>query len=171
VKKVVKIILILLAIILSQSAGRRQPIGLQTDNNASTDATAIQQPSSAMLLMGRPDSPRGAHPPDWLDELLERIWLAESGGQISPPDGDSGAAVGPLQIHQGAIDDVNKYYGTEYKLEDVREIGPAREVARLYITLWMDRYKEEIAARVFNGGPRGWRKKATDEYWRDVKND
>jgi len=124
-----------------------------------------------------PDSRRQDTPPlppvnqtgsDWFDELLEKIWQVESSGKLSPEDGDGGEAVGPLQIHQCVLDDVNEKFGTQFTLNDVRDIETAKIVARLYVSMWMDIYKTEIASRIFNGGPRGWRKESTDSYWRDI---
>jgi hypothetical protein len=105
---------------------------------------------------------------DWLDELLNNIWAIESGGRTNPPDGDAGQAIGPLQIHKEVLLDVNRHYGTKFTINDLREIEKAKLVARIYIEMWMDRHKEEIAARIFNGGPRGWQSKNTDEYWSKI---
>jgi len=105
---------------------------------------------------------------DWLDPLLDKIWSVESDGRLAPPDGDGGEAIGPLQIHQCVLDDVNEYYGTKIKRFHLRDIVIAKIIARLYIEMWMDRHKEEIAARIFKGGPRGWQSKSTDKYWRKI---
>ena len=105
----------------------------------------------------------------WLDELIGKIHIVESGGRLNPPDGDDGRAVGALQIHKGAVDDVNRYYKTNFSYSDRSDFPKARLMARLYIQMWMEKHKREIAARIFNGGPRGWQKKSTDEYWEKVR--
>ena len=108
---------------------------------------------------------------DWLDDLIEKIWYVESNGRANPPDGDGGQAAGPLQIHKAVVDDVNFHYRKYYFTYDDRyDIKKAKQIAKLYIKLWMERHKEEIAARIFNGGPRGWRKKSTDTYWAKISN-
>jgi len=112
---------------------------------------------------------RPPHISDWLDELIETLMLVESGGQTDPPDGDGGRAVGALQIHKGAVDDVNRHYQTNFSYDDRRDFPKARLIARLYISMWLERHREEIAARIFNGGPRGWAKKSTDRYWEKVR--
>ena len=105
---------------------------------------------------------------DWLDELIEKIRLVESSGRANPPDGDGGEATGPLQIHQCVLDDVNERYGRKFVRADLRDVKTAKLIARLYIEMWMEKHKEEIGARIFNGGPRGWRKKSTDSYWEKI---
>jgi len=108
--------------------------------------------------------------PDWLAQLIEKLWRKEASNGLEPPDGDDGRAVGPLQLHRCVVDDVNFYCKTDYSYADRRDLEKSKQIARLYIELWLDRNKEELAVRIFNGGPRGWRKKATDKYWQDIKN-
>ncbi len=159
----------------SLPAGGVPPADLQVDSNQLIRAAdKITPPETAGGLalwkdaVNRPlnfnDERR-----DWPDELIEKIWQVESGGRINPPDGDGGEAIGPLQIHQGVLDDVNKRYGTKFCREDLRNLKTAKLIARLYISMWMEEHKEEIAARIFNGGPRGWRKKSTDSYWENIQ--
>jgi len=107
---------------------------------------------------------------DWLDKLLTKIHVVESGGQLEPPDGDGGRAVGALQLHKCVVDDVNRHYQTNFSYADRRDFPKARLIARLYIRMWLDAHKEEIACRIFNGGPRGWQKTSTDAYWKRIKN-
>ena len=91
---------------------------------------------------------------------------------------------GLLQITQAVVDDVNTYYddeiaplGTRIRVEDCRNEVVARWVCVKYLRHWGNRYlaetgKEptyEIMARIWNGGPRGWEKKATIPYWERVK--
>lgn len=104
----------------------------------------------------------------WLDALIESIWFVESSCRTTPPDGDGGEAVGPLQLHGCVLADVNNYYGTGFRASDARDLAIAKQIAAMYIRMWMDKRKTEIAARIFKGGPRGWRKKSTDEYWEKI---
>jgi len=112
---------------------------------------------------------------DWLDELLDRIQQVESGGQRSEvrgqkiPDGDNGRAVGALQIHKCVVDDVNRYYKTNFSYCDRSDFPKARLIARLYIQMWMERHREEIASMIFHYGPSGWRKKDIHGYWEKVR--
>jgi len=106
---------------------------------------------------------------DWLDELLDKIWQVESSGRLDPPDGDGGRAVGALQIHPCVIIDVNELCGACFSLEDRRDLAKSKEIARLYITYWMERHREEIASMIFHYGPSGWRKEDVDGYWSKIK--
>ncbi len=56
------------------------------------------------------------NPPDTL--ICFGVWEVEAGGRnFSPPDGDNGRAVGPLQVHTVMVDEVNRIQGlTERKL-------------------------------------------------------
>ncbi|MBC8481152.1 MAG: hypothetical protein H8D47_00605 [Planctomycetes bacterium] len=107
--------------------------------------------------------------PDWLDELIEKIWFVESSGRISCPDGDGGSAGGPMQIHPDVIDDVNFYWGTDYTYADRYDLAKAKRIARLYIARWFEASREEIAARIYNGGPRGFEKESTEKYYRRIE--
>jgi len=112
---------------------------------------------------------------DWLDTLIGRIQQVESGSQNSEcgsekiPDGDDGRAVGPMQLHRCVVADVNRFYGTEFTDDDRRDIEKSRLIAKLYISYWLNVHKEEICSRIWVGGPRGWRKKSTDAYWRKIQ--
>ena len=61
-------------------------------------------------------------------------------------------------------DDVTRFSGTDFPHEDCRDIEKSRTIARLYIPMWLNAYREELAARIWNGGPRGWEKKSTVKY-------
>jgi len=82
-----------------------------------------------------------------------------------------------LQIREICVMDVNRIYGTSYTMHDVYDRARAHEIAELYLTYWGNRYEEktgskpgyEVYARMWNGGPDGWRKKATLRYWAKVR--
>lgn len=106
----------------------------------------------------------------WLDALIDALIWQECSGRIrDTPAGDNGKAVGCLQIHECVIEDVNRFYRTAYSLEDRNDPEKSRQICRLYVARWMDVHKEEIAARIWNGGPRGWERVSTVGYWADVQ--
>jgi hypothetical protein len=114
---------------------------------------------------------------DWLDDLIEKIWFVESSGKVECEDGnstslitgDNGKAGGPLQIHPCVVEDVNFYRNKKFTLEDRYDLEKAKQIARLYIEIWMEVNREEIAARIYNGGPRGFEKNSTKEYFSRVQ--
>ena len=86
--------------------------------------------------------------------------------------GDNGRALGPLQIHQGAVNDVNKKYDTNYTHTDMYDMEKAMEVAAMYLNINAERYNNyygnyptvEALVRSFNGGYGGFTNELTLEY-------
>tara|TARA_Y100000289_G_C3915883_1_gene147385 strand:- start:910 stop:1287 length:378 start_codon:yes stop_codon:yes gene_type:complete len=91
--------------------------------------------------------------------------------------GDDGEAVGILQITPIVIRDVNRIFGTDYTLEDRKNVQFSRNICNLYLSYYGDKYEEdtgfkkspEALARIWNGGPYGYNKKYTKAYWLKVK--
>jgi hypothetical protein len=107
--------------------------------------------------------------------LLDAIWAVESGRGTNPRNGDGGKAVGPLQIHVGVVRDVNRVYGTSYRHADARDLTAAREICRLYLAHYATPARigravtDRDRARIWNGGPDGWRQSCTAEYWSRIR--
>ena len=121
-------------------------------------------------------------------------WIVETGGRtlLPPPKssgldehedfslasvGDNGNAIGPYQIWRSYWKDAvqfDKSIGGKY--EDCFN----REYSEKIVNAYMDRYAierrlgrtvtMEDIARIHNGGPNGYRKKATQSYWEKVLN-
>ena len=108
-----------------------------------------------------------------ISKILPSITLIESGGK-SNAIGDRGKAKGILQIWKITVDDVNRIYKTNYKHNDCFNPRVSEEIFRKYLTFWGKQYTKrtgkkvtpEILARIWNGGPFGYRKKATLHYVR-----
>ena len=100
--------------------------------------------------------------------------IVESGGDASAI-GDNGAAVGCLQIHKIVVDDVNRVYDTSFVYADRYDRAKSIELAKLYLKHYCTEKRlgrqptVQDAARIWNGGPNGYKKKATLPYWRKVK--
>ena len=96
----------------------------------------------------------------------------ESGGDPSAI-GDNGKAVGCLQIHPCVVEDVNRIYNQQFTLADRYNETKSKSMAVLYIVHYAGKLPEpvsaEVAARIWNGGPRGYEKRATQSYWFDVR--
>lgn len=112
------------------------------------------------------------------DRLIGVLIKVESGGN-DRAHGDRHLrqpAYGPLQIRQPVCDDVNRYYGTRYRASALR--GNRRLsilICRRYLALHATRQAlgrsptAEDYARIWNGGPEGWKRRSTLGYWQKVR--
>ena len=85
--------------------------------------------------------------------------------------GDNGYAYGLMQIHKAVILDVNNHYDTSYSHKDAFDPELAREIFDKYIRLYATEERLgrvptlEDVARIWNGGPNGWKKDSSLKYW------
>jgi hypothetical protein len=107
-----------------------------------------------------------------IEQLIETLEVLESGGNVNAI-GDLGKAFGVLQIHQGCLDDVNRVNGTNYVVKEMLgETGAklSRWVFREYMKIYANEKRlgrpvtNEDRARIWNGGPNGWKKSVTRGY-------
>lgn len=100
--------------------------------------------------------------------LVDAIERVESGGKHDAV-GDSGRAVGCLQIHRITVDEANRILGRKaYAYADRRSRAKSREMFAVVTGQWRGA-SDDVIARRWNGGPRGERKAATKRYWLKVK--
>lgn len=108
-----------------------------------------------------------------LTAFLIALEQVESNGNPAAV-GDGGKSLGALQIGRAVVQDVNQIYGTDYRWTDAHDRDKARAICVLYLRIYCteDRLGHEPtfedAARIWNGGPNGWKKPATADYWRKV---
>lgn len=119
--------------------------------------------------------------------LVEAVRAHESGGhewKVGDRELEHKAYTS-LQIRQPALDDVNEFYRKE-----IRKIFGRNKLTIEYLKGnraaldWVfEKYTNHYAtrarlgreptgedrARIWNGGPNGWKKKSTRKYWQDVK--
>jgi hypothetical protein len=108
-------------------------------------------------------------------QLIAAIAMVESSGgkdQYNSAD----PAYGPLQITQICLDDVNKFCGTNYVLEDFMYNW---ELSIWAFDMYMKRWAtvkrlgrsvtDQDRSRIWNGGPNGWKRSSTLLYWEKVK--
>ena len=106
--------------------------------------------------------------------LVYALIQVESGGRRFAV-GEGGEAFGILQIREDIIRDVNKAYGSDYRLSDAWDPGLSIEICRRYLDHWgsLDRLGREATpedlARIWNGGPNGWQDLQTAYYWERVR--
>jgi soluble lytic murein transglycosylase-like protein len=103
-----------------------------------------------------------------LSNLITALIAVESSGN-DLAIGDNGRAVGPLQIHRGVVQDVNRITGSHYRWEAMTNRVQARAVCQAYLTHYGRGASTEQLARRWNGGPTGDRKTSTMAYWAKVK--
>lgn len=105
--------------------------------------------------------------------ILALIAVESNGNDLAI--GDGGLAYGALQIHACYVADANEFAKEDWTHEDAFD----REEAIKIFMAYMDRYATEKRlgrrvtiediARIHNGGPNGYKKSSTDDYWRKVK--
>ena len=108
-----------------------------------------------------------------IETLVDALIMVESSGN-SHAHNKKERACGCLQIRPIMLREVNRILRKQksnkrYLLEDRWNCGLSKEM--FYI--WEDYYhkdsSDEIIARCWNGGPRGFKKKQTQHYWAKVK--
>lgn len=110
--------------------------------------------------------------------LIAALIQVESNGN-DRAIGDRGKkemAYGCLQIRKPCVDDVNKALGTKIKAQDClgnRDLSI--KVCATYISLYATKNRlgkdptVQDMARIWNGGPNGWKSKYTNGYWVKVQ--
>lgn len=106
-------------------------------------------------------------------KLLAAIMMVESGGNLTPPDGDGGKSIGPYQIQY--------VYWLDSKTPGKWEMCRDKKYSEKVIVNYWKRYAPksvkkslsmkdcEKLARIHNGGPKGHQKESTVKYWNKVK--
>jgi len=106
--------------------------------------------------------------------LILALMLVESGNDPSAI-GDNGRAKGILQIHECVIIDVNQEYGSAFTWNDAFDVDKSVEICKLYLMLYANERRlgrtptAEDYSRIWNGGPNGYKRKATEGYWQKVR--
>ena len=111
------------------------------------------------------------------DRLWRAIVQVESSGnpRARNPATD---AVGIAQITKTLVDDCNRIVGYKrFSYADRWNVRASREMFDIYLRFWGREYEketgnrctDEIRARMWNGGPKGYRLKDTAAYWNLVK--
>jgi len=104
-----------------------------------------------------------------ISNLISALIIVESSGN-DLAIGDNKRALGPLQIHRGVVQDVNRITGSHYRWESMTNRVAARKVCEIYLTHYGKCKTTEDQARIWNAGPQGHKKKtATQAYWNKVE--
>ncbi len=85
-------------------------------------------------------------------------------------------AYGPLQIRQPCVDDVNKRFGSAYTAKQcLGNRALSIEICKKYMQMYATKERlgreptYEDCARIWNGGPHGYKRSSTNAYWAQVK--
>ena len=109
------------------------------------------------------------------DVLLNAICEVES-NCVYTAVGDNGKAIGSYQIWECYWKDAVEFdssIGGVY--EDCYDEKYAKKIVRAYMKRYATKKRigrkvtDEDRARIHNGGPNGYKKKATEGYWKNVK--
>jgi len=96
------------------------------------------------------------------------ISIESSGNDLAI--GDGGAARGPLQIHKSVVQDVNRISGRKFQWSRMTNRAEATQVAQIYLGHYATEKRlghkptAVEVARIWNGGPNGYKTRATDGY-------
>ena len=113
-----------------------------------------------------------AHATD--EKFFKAIHFVEASGRTGKVIGDSGKALGPLQIHRAYFRDAAEFdpsLGKDYT--KVQDLAFAKRVVKAYMKRYapaaVKRNDYQTLARVHNGGPMGHKNPDTVKYWVKVK--
>lgn len=118
------------------------------------------------------------NPKDLEFQMLYAACCQVESGNNHQVVGDNGRAVGIVQIWQVVVDDVNKIIGyKKYNYHDRRSPAKCREMFTIYLSHYGEVYQErtgrkptiEVYAKIWNGGPNGYQRTKTVNYWQKVK--
>ena len=115
---------------------------------------------------------------DHTDYLLEALIQVESRGNENAV-GDkhlSRSSVGVLQIRPIMVREVNRILKKQnikikYTLDDRYSKDKSIEMFMIWRINHHPNDNDEVIARCWNGGPRGWKRKSTLHYWNKVQNE
>jgi hypothetical protein len=106
-------------------------------------------------------------------ELLAALIAVESGGN-DLARGRHGE-LGALQVRPCVIRDVNRIKGTRYRWAEMTNRWAALGVFRIYTGHYCTEERlgrpvtSQDLARVWHGGPNGWKRRKTVAYWKRVQ--
>ena len=108
-------------------------------------------------------APAAAAGPTDVERLLDAIVRIESHGDPNAV-GDGGRALGAYQIHRVYWKDGTELLGVDWPHRDAADPKKSRRVVKAYLLHYGNGKSLLEMARIHNGGPCGYRKKATLPY-------
>jgi hypothetical protein len=102
-----------------------------------------------------------------IERLLDAIARIESHCDPNAV-GDGGRALGAYQIHHIYWEDGTRLLGVDWPHRDATDLKKARRVVKAYLLHYGEGKSLIEMARIHNGGPCGYKKKATLPYARKI---
>ncbi len=93
------------------------------------------------------------------------------------PIGDNGQSIGIVHIQKKVVEDVNQILGCRrFCFQDRWSKEKSREIFFIYLGHYGRQYhqetgyrpNQEVYARIWNGGPSGWKSWSTEKYWHRI---
>jgi hypothetical protein len=108
-----------------------------------------------------------------INTLVDALILVESSGNPNAYNKKE-RACGCLQIRPIMLREVNRILSKQksdrkFLLEDRWECGLSKEMFYIWVNHHHKDSSDEVIARCWNGGPRGWKKPQTEHYWNKVQ--
>jgi hypothetical protein len=151
---------------------------------AGLDRQPLNPPDGKTLSESEPSGPGGAAPAGhflaWAAPAGSRLWTAickvESGGDKRAYAADEDAA-GIAQIRPCVLADLERLGLGRFTPDDRWDPAKSRRIFDIYVRHYGARLRvaagrrptDEDLARIWNGGPNGWRKPSTAGYWQRVE--
>ena len=129
-------------------------------------------PTRSTPYIHQPQPQRVLHQKN-VETLVDALILVESGGNPNAYCKKE-KAVGCLQIRPIMLREVNRILRKQkstkrFSLEDRWDCGLSKEMFYIWRNYHHEDSSDEVIARNWNGGPRGFKKKQTQHYWDKVK--
>lgn len=125
----------------------------------------------SLFLVILPEPVKKVYPTEQFINALIRV---ESGGN-DLAIGDRGLSGGCLQIKDIVVEDVNRISGERFVSADRFSRGTSIRICQIYLKHYATKERigreptYEDMARIWNGGPDGWKKPETIPYWNKLK--
>ena len=134
--------------------------------------TSLPLPTQSPPYIQQPQPERVLHQKD-ITTLVDALIMVESNGNPNAYCKKE-KAVGCLQIRPIMLKEVNRILRKQkstkrFSLEDRWDCGLSEEMFYIWRNYHHEDSSDEVIARNWNGGPRGYKKQSTKHYWQKVQ--
>ena len=133
---------------------------------------SLPTPTLSTPYIQQPQSERVIHQKD-ITTLVDALIMVESNGNPNAYCKKE-KAVGCLQIRPIMLREVNRILRKQksdkrFTKEDRWDCGLSKEMFYIWVNYHHEDSSDEVIARCWNGGPRGYKKQSTEYYWQKVQ--